>query len=241
MDIKEFFAYGEKVEGYSVRVLNEREARAAAGLLFAFGLLALMNSVALGHVIFTKFYIAFFMFDFTIRVIQPRYSPSLLLGRFFVQNQKPEYVGAIQKRFAWGIGFLLVIPMFYTLVIHFTPTPIKVLICVLCLFLLLFESAFSICLGCKIYGFISKQPLQHCPGEVCEMNFKEPIQGFNTVQKIIVVLMMIGLSYGMYSFMFKLENKTFLGDKMTTMMMSQQAIDKQDYQKELDEFNDDSF
>ena len=35
---KELFPnFGEIVEGYEVRVLNEREARAAAGILFIFG------------------------------------------------------------------------------------------------------------------------------------------------------------------------------------------------------------
>jgi hypothetical protein len=70
-----FFNYGEKVEGYNVRVVNEREARAGAGLLFAFGLLSLTNSVMLHNVIFTKYFITFFTFDFLIRVINPSYSP----------------------------------------------------------------------------------------------------------------------------------------------------------------------
>ena len=34
MNLKDFFAYGERVPGYEVRVLNEREARAAAAILF---------------------------------------------------------------------------------------------------------------------------------------------------------------------------------------------------------------
>lgn len=81
-----FFQYGERVDGYDVSVLNEREARAGAGILFAIGLLSLVNAVALGHLIVTKVFISFFTFDFFMRVLQPRYSPSLLLGRFFVQN-----------------------------------------------------------------------------------------------------------------------------------------------------------
>jgi hypothetical protein len=92
---------------------------------------------------FSLVFISFFTLDFLMRVVQPRYSPSLLLGRFFVQNQRPEYVGATQKRFAWGIGLLLAIPMFYLLVIDFQPNPIKVLVCVICLLLLFLESAFS--------------------------------------------------------------------------------------------------
>jgi hypothetical protein len=240
--LKEFFAYGEKVDGYSIRVLNEREARAAAGLLFGFGMLAVLNSVMLHHVIFTKFFITFFTIDFLIRVIQPRYSPSLLAGRFFVQNQTPEYVGAVQKRFAWGIGLMLALPMFYTLVVTFVPTPIKVFICILCLVLLLLESAFSICVGCKLYGWITKQPVNYCPGEVCEIRVKDPIQRFSLAQKIIVSVVFIGTIYGMYSFIYKVENKTFFADKVKLLIMSDEQINKEDYNKELDEFdNDDDF
>ena len=60
MDLKEFFSYGEKVDGYDIRVVNEREARAAAGILFAFGLLSLTNAVMLHHGVVTRYFISFF-------------------------------------------------------------------------------------------------------------------------------------------------------------------------------------
>ena len=234
-----FFQYGEKVDGYDVLVLNEREARAAAGILFAIGLLSLMNAVALGHGIVTRVFIAFFTLDFLIRVIQPRYSPSLLLGRLFVQNQRPEYVGATQKRFAWGIGFLLSLPMFYLLVIHFQPNPIKVLVCIVCLVLLFLESAFSICLGCKLFGLFKKDPVTHCPGGVCEIRQKEPVQTFTLAQKLITLLTVLAFSFGLYSYFTKVESKTFLAQKVKLMMMSEEelkAYEEEKAQREFDEF-----
>ncbi|SFV63075.1 hypothetical protein MNB_SV-12-1695 [hydrothermal vent metagenome] len=234
-----FFQYGEKVEDYEVFVLNEREARAGAGILFVIGLLSLVNAVALGHIIVTKVFISFFTFDFIMRVIQPRYSPSLLLGRFFVQNQRPEYVGAIQKRFAWGIGLLLAIPMFYLLVIDFQPNPIKVLVCVLCLLLLFLESAFSICVGCKIFGLFKKDPVTHCPGGICELRTKEPIQTFDLAQKIITFTVIVALIFGTYSYITKVESKTRLSKKIKTMMMSDAELEAQEeerLQREFDEF-----
>ena len=237
--MKNFFQYGEKVEGYDVLVLNEREARAAAGILFAIGILSLMNAVALGHVIVTKFFISFFTFDFFMRVLQPRYSPSLLLGRFFVQNQRPEYVGAIQKRFAWAIGLMLAIPMFYLLVIDFQPNPIKVLVCMVCLLLLFLESAFSICIGCKLFELFKKDPVTHCPGGVCEMRVKEPIQQFTIAQKVIVLMTVFVLSFGLYSYFTKVESKTFLAQKVKRMMMSQaeiEALEEAEMEREFNEF-----
>ena len=245
MNLKEFFAYGEKVDGYDVRVLNEREARAAAGILFGFGLIALFNSVTLGHVIFTRFFIAFFTIDFLIRVIQPRYSPSLLMGRFFVQNQTPEYVGATQKRFAWAIGLLLAIPMFNTIVIEFVPNPMKVAICILCLVLLFLEASFSICLGCKLYSLFSKKEVTNCPGGVCEVKRKEPIQKFTLAQKIVVTLSFLFVIVGVWAFLTKVENKTFLGKKIQKMFMSEEelkALEEKEFQKEAEEFDkDDDF
>ena len=62
--MRSFFQYGEKVDDYDVLVLNEREARAGAGILFVIGLLSLMNAVVLGHVIVTQFFISFFTFEY---------------------------------------------------------------------------------------------------------------------------------------------------------------------------------
>jgi len=234
-----FFQYGEKVEGYDVLVLNEREARAGAGILFLIGILSLVNAVALGHVIVTKVFISFFTLDFLMRVVQPRYSPSLLLGRVFVQNQRPEYVGATQKRFAWGIGLMLAIPMFYLLVIDFQPNPIKVLVCIICLALLFFESAFSICLGCKIYGIFKKDPVTHCPGGICEVRTKDAIQTFNLAQKFITLSVVVALSFGMYSYFTKVESKTMLAKKVKHMMMSdaeRQAFAEAKAEREFDAF-----
>jgi hypothetical protein len=234
-----FLQYGEKVEGYEVLVLNEREARAGAGILFLVGLLSLMNAVALGHIIVTKVFISFFTLDFLMRVIQPRYAPSLLLGRFFVQNQRPEYVGAAQKRFAWGIGLMLAVPMFYLLVIDFQPHPMKVVVCIICLALLFFEAAFSICLGCKIYGLFKKDPVTHCPGGICEMRTKDAIQTFDLAQKIITTIVVLALGFGLYSYFTKVESKTFLAKKVKMMMMSDEerdALAEIKMQQEFDDF-----
>lgn len=240
-----FFKYGEKVEGYSIRVLNEREARAGAGILFALGILSLNNAVMLGHIIVTQFFISFFLFDFIMRVINPNYSPSLLLGRFFVQNQIPEYVGASQKRFAWSIGLILAIPMFYMIIINPIMNPIKVVICIICLLLLITESAFSICLGCKIYNLVKKDKAIYCPAGVCETRIKEPIQRFNLAQKIITISLGIMLIIGIYAYMTKLEDKTFLMTKVTQMMMSDieiKSLQQAEFQREVYDFeSDDNF
>jgi len=239
--MNEFFAYGEKVAGYDVRVLNEREARAAAGILFVGAFLGLVNGVMLGTAVFSEYFVTFFAIDFTIRIIQPRYSPSLLLGRFFVQNQTPEYVGATQKRFAWAIGMVIAWPMFYYLVIDFQPNPIKVLVCLICMALLFFEAAFSVCLGCKIFSLIKKEKATHCPGGVCEMRIKEPIQKFSPVQAGIVILTTLIMFYGIYAYFTKLPDRTALTKKIKVLMMSDAQLKRIEDAKADAEFDKEDF
>ncbi len=234
--------FGEQVPGYEVRVLNEREARAAAGILFALGLISLLNSLMLGVTFMAKAFVGFFTIDFIIRIINPRYSPSLLIGRFFVRNQKPEYVGAPQKRFAWALGLVLALPMFYWVTIHFTPGLDKVVICVACLFLLLFESAFSICFGCMLYRFLTKKSTKHCPGGACEVEFKDPVQKFTPVQAVIAAVSAGAIVYALYYYVTVYEDKTFFMKKVKEAVMSDEALEAREYQKSLDEFeNDDDF
>src|SRR3982074_2024314 len=110
--------FGEDVAGYNIRVLNEREIRASAGILFLATFISLMLILFKNNFLPIKYVITVFLTDFIIRVfINPKYSPSLIIGRLIVRNQAPEYVGAQQKKFAWIIGVVLSAIMFIFLVI----------------------------------------------------------------------------------------------------------------------------
>jgi len=245
VSLKEFFTYGERVVGYDIPVLNEREARAAAGILFVGAFIGLTNGVMLGTAIFSEFFVTFFAVDFTIRIIQPRYAPSLLLGRLFVKNQKPEYVGAVQKRFAWSLGIILAYPMFYYLVIDFQPNPLKVVVCLICMTLLFLESAFGVCLGCKMFEWFNRNNPKYCPGGVCELQTKDPVQQYTPAQGVILALTIGLLFYGTYAYMTKLETRTHFGKMVQEKLMSdaeRKALEEAAYLKEMEAFeNDDDF
>ena len=211
-----------------MRVVNEREARAAAGILSLLGTIVIFVGIGYNHIIVARVYLAFLWLDFLARVINPSYSPSMLLGRFFVQNQKPEYVGGLQKRFSWTIGWLISFPMIYWFVLHWDITFYKVLICVLCIALMFLESAFSICVGCMLYKLIMKEDPEHCPGGVCEVRIKEPIQTFSTVQKFIASLTVVALLTGTYLFLAKTESKTFFGEFLHEAVLSKAALQKEE-------------
>ena len=160
--------FGEPREGFDVPVLDEREVRAGAGILFLLALIAFMNSWLVGNFHYTRVFVVAFLFDFIIRVvINPRFSPTLILARLAVRRQEPEWTGAPQKRFAWGIGLVLATAMFYLIVLNEMVGPLNLFICLFCLLLLFFESAFGICIGCKIYEWAFSKSAQYCPGGVC--------------------------------------------------------------------------
>jgi 4-hydroxybenzoate polyprenyltransferase len=186
--------FGEKVEGYNIPVLNEREIRAAAGILFLFTFISLMMILFKGNFIMIKYVITFFLLDFLIRVfINPKFSPTLIIGRLIVRNQNPEYVGAQQKKFAWIIGVVLSAIMFVLFLIVNAYSIITGLICLICLIFLFFESAFGICLGCKFYSMIYKEKAQYCPGEVCDVKSKQEIQKTSGVQLLIVLAFLVSI------------------------------------------------
>ena len=180
--------FGEDVEGYEIPVLNEREIRAAAGILFAWAFLAILVAIMQGSFVLLKYFILAFLFDFIIRVfISPKFSPTLVIGRLIVRRQVPEYVGAAQKKFAWVMGLILALIMLVLVVFVNSFSPITGIICLICLIFLLFESAFGICLGCLFYGWYYGKKAKYCPGEVCEVKDQHEIQKTSWTQIFIVL------------------------------------------------------
>lgn len=186
--MKNIFKFGESVPGYNIPVMNEREVRAAAGILFLFTYTALMAIMFKGYFPLIKYVITGFLTDFIIRVfINPKYAPTLILGRLIVKNQTPEYVGAAQKKFAWIIGLVLAATMFVLMVVVNSYSPISGIICLFCLIFLFFESVFGICLGCRFYSIFYKEKAQYCPGEICEVKDRQPIQKISGSQFVILL------------------------------------------------------
>lgn len=180
--------FGEDVEGYAVPVLNEREIRAAAGMLFLVLFVSLMLIVFRQDFQLVKYVIVVFFTDFIIRVlVSPRFSPALIIGRLIVSRQVPEYVGAAQKKFAWKIGLALSTLMFFLMVVLNSYSIITGITCLVCLLFLFFESAFGICLGCIFYGLFYKAEALHCAGEICEVKERHPIQKASWIQVFIVL------------------------------------------------------
>lgn len=199
--MKKIIKFGEDIAGYNTPVLNEREIRAAAGILFVLMFISIMLAILKGDFLMIKYAITIFLTDIAIRVfINPKFSPSLIIGRMIVRNQIPEYVGAQQKKFAWIIGIVLSSIIFIHLVVVNAFSPITGIGCLICLIFLFFESAFGICLGCKFYPIFHKEKAQYCPGGACEVKSKQDIQKTSGAQILIVFAFIIYICLAVFLF-----------------------------------------
>ncbi len=156
-------------------VVNERAVRAGAGITLVFGLFAFFQAFYLKDFSYLKILVPVIFFDFLIKIVfGVKYSPISILARYLVSAQNPEYVGAIQKRFAWSIGLgLSFVMMMLVFVFGISGIP-NLIICGVCLTFMFAESALGICVGCKLYNFLVGKGIlakpeykPACPGNVC--------------------------------------------------------------------------
>jgi len=216
--MKKIFKFGEDVEGYNIPVLNEREIRAAAGILFLATFTSLMFILFKENFIPIKYVLTAFLIDFIIRVfISPRFSPTLIFARMIVSNQTPEYVSAAPKMFAWIIGVILSATMFYYFIIVNAYSLITGIVCLICLVFLFFESAFGICLGCLFYPLFFKQKVQLCPGDICSVKEKHAIQKIKASQLLILLVFIASIVLTVYLLndRFSIKPHALFGNKNT--------------------------
>lgn len=183
------FQFGKVIPGLTIHgepapypVLNERAVRAGAGIMLVLAAIGFSFDFFLGNYEPLKLVVALFFFDFLMKVIiGTRFSPISQLGELIVTRQQPEYVGAIQKRFAWSIGLVMSFIMILVLYVFELQGPISLTICTICLTFMWLESAAGICVGCAIYyGLIDAKLIKApeyrpaCPGGVCSIQ-KRPL------------------------------------------------------------------
>ena len=181
------FNFGEKIDEFDFKVINERDARASAGIMFLFGMLSIFAIFTLKTLLWIELFSLTFIFEFFIRiVINPKYAPYMLLGSLFVANQEPEWVEAKPKQFAWLLGLIFGIVMTYYIAFDIL-SPFRLIICLVCMILLFLESSFGICLGCILYSKLNIK-LKRCPGGVCKMSVKRVVRG-----RWIVLLLTVAL------------------------------------------------
>ncbi|MBT3292907.1 DUF4395 domain-containing protein [Candidatus Peregrinibacteria bacterium] len=158
-------------------VVNDRSIRATAGIMFVVGITAFFLTQLLNSRTPLYIVVPIFWLEFLLKTVMgPQWSLFGILGDWLVRKQEPEWVGAIQKRFAWGVGLLFSSTMILLALIMGVKGWIPLSICATCLSFMWLESAAGICVGCKMYGWmISKKIIPApkyrpvCPGGACSI------------------------------------------------------------------------
>lgn len=185
--------FGQIVDGYEYKVINERDARASAGIMFLFGIISLFWVILIKDLFWANFFTMTFILEFVVRIlIAPRYAPYMILGSLIVSSQTPEWVEARPKKFAWIFGLILGVIMSYFLLFDII-TPLRLVICLVCLSLLYMESVFGICLGCIIYKKLNIK-IYNCAGGICNVSPTNK----KILQKSLIILVYVGVFYGMF-------------------------------------------
>lgn len=173
-------SFGEYTEGRGFKTLDERSMRASAGIMLLLGLIAFINAFILRNFIVVPYITGFLALNFFIGIfINPKFSPTLAIGKLFVRKQTPLPIGAIQKKFAWSLGLILATTIFVLSLFLINDTSFFKSVCSLCficMILLYLETAFGICVGCKFYYLainlkLMKQPVEkpNCMGDSCDI------------------------------------------------------------------------
>ena len=157
-------------------VVDENQARVAAGLTMAIG------AVAFVYANFDKLFwpiraVSTFLFiDFLARVtVGLRRSPTGVVAGWLTR-QPPQWVSAKPKRFAWTLGLLMALAM--TIVTNLRKHgALPRTICLTCLSLMWMEAVLGLCLGCELYGLMVRRgwrtrddAFEVCPGGACDID-----------------------------------------------------------------------
>jgi hypothetical protein len=158
-------------------VVNEEQARVAAGVTLAVG------SIAFVYANFDKWFwpiravSAFFFVDFLLRVtVGLERSPAGLVAGWLTHRHAPQWVSAKPKRFAWTLGLLMAGAM--TVITNAgVHGPLPRTICLICLTLMWLEAVLGLCLGCEMYramvrrGWRAKDDAYEiCPNGACDLD-----------------------------------------------------------------------
>lgn len=162
-------------------VLNERSIRATAGIMFLVWIITVLYTFFNKDFLIVSIVLPIFFINFIILILWgPKYSPFSQLGNYLVRKQKPEYVWAIQKRFAWFLGFLMSWSVMLLMFWFWITWLIPLALCSTCLALMWMESSLWICVWCKLYYWLIKKGLLSkpqyrpaCPWGACALNFNK--------------------------------------------------------------------
>jgi hypothetical protein len=179
---KGLFQYGDTIPNLTINgkpapyeVVNEKAIRIQAGIMAVLASYSLVSTQIADNWLPIQIVSVLFFIDFFLKVVVSlRLSILYQFSQWLVRKKEPEYVGAVQKRFAWSIGLILSALMVYFQYIPAEKGIEPIILCSLCIIFTTLESLFGFCAGCKLYyGLISLHVIKKpeinpaCPGGTC--------------------------------------------------------------------------
>ena len=172
-------SFGEFDDQRGYKTLDERVVRGSAGIMLALAMVAFINAFVVRDFTVLPYISGFMVANFLVGVfVNPKFSPTVVVSTWMVSKQTPLPIGAVQKRFAWSLGLLLSSAIFALSIPLQQDASWFNLVCELCLIciaLLFLETAFGVCVGCKLYDLavglrLLKAPeiKPNCMGDACE-------------------------------------------------------------------------
>ena len=150
---------GLRVDGVELQaaVVDENQARAAAGVTMVLGAVAFNFAYFDHNYILLQAVSTLFFVEFLARLtIGLRNSPIGLIARGMTARHVPDWVSAKPKNFAWTLGLGMAFSMMVI-----TNSGVRGMlprtICAICLTLMWMESVLGLCLGCKIHALLVRR------------------------------------------------------------------------------------
>ena len=155
---------GERISGLTVdgvelqaAVVDENQARAAAGLTMVLGAVAFSFAYFDAQYILLQAVSTLFFVEFVARLtVGLRNSPIGVIARAMTLRHAPDWVSAKPKNFAWTLGLGMAFSMMVI-----TNSGVRGMlprtICAICLTLMWMESVLGLCLGCKIHALLVRR------------------------------------------------------------------------------------
>ena len=173
-------SFGDFSDEHGFRILDERVVRGSAGLMLFIGIIAAINGFILRNYVVLPYLSGFLAVNFLVGIfVSSKVAPTMALSKLLVRKQSPLPIGAIQKKFAWSLGLVLTTAIFGLSLLLVNDASWFEPVCMLCLICLLFlflETAFGICVGCKLYFLAVKLKLlkpepvtPNCMGDSCKV------------------------------------------------------------------------
>ncbi len=171
--------FGEFDASRGFKTVDERVMRGSAGIMLALAMIALVNGFVLDAYIVIPWISGFFVLNFLIGIlVDPKLSPTVALSTLLVRKQAASPIGALPKQFAWSLGLVLSTSIFVMSLFLLTDDAwfsVVCQLCIICVALLYLETAFAICVGCKLHkvavrvGLLRQPETQpNCMGDACE-------------------------------------------------------------------------